>query len=344
MDFHHKPTFLLWALALAGLLVLYWNGMPVRWSGATDMPEPPAGVTLRGPIQPIPAVVPQDPRKVALGQALFHDTRLSADESLSCASCHLLDAGGHDPRRVSLGVGGAQGVVNAPSVFNASFNFVQFWDGRAATLEEQAHGPITNGIEMAASWDQVLARLRADVAFRARFRAVYPQGLTPETVVDAIAAFERTLVTPGAPFDRYLGGDEEAIDSQAKRGYQIFKEAGCISCHQGVNVGGNLFQRFGILGDYFADRGPAMPVQPADYGRFNVTGQERDRFVFKVPGLRNVGLTAPYFHDGFATSLAEAIAIMGRYQLGRDLSQDEIESIQAFLHSLTAPMPEQASP
>jgi cytochrome c peroxidase len=266
-----------------------------------------------------------------LGERLFRDTRLSSDDTVACVSCHDLERGGMDGQRVSTGVAGARGGINAPTVFNASFNFVQFWDGRAATLEEQAAGPIHNPLEMASNWEQVLAKLRADPEYPARFAASYRDGLTAANVADAIATFERSLVTPDAPFDRYLRGDAGALTADALEGYRRFKAYGCTSCHQGSHVGGNLYQRFGVLRDYFTGR----PVTREDLGRYNVTGREEDRHVFKVPSLRNVALTAPYFHDASAATLDEAIAIMGRYQLGRELSTEDRRLIAAFLHSLT---------
>jgi len=224
-------------------------------------------------------------------------------------------------------------------VFNASLNFVQFWDGRAASLEEQAAGPVHNPLEMATDWATVIGKLQADDGFRRDFLRAYPDGITGGNLADAIATFERTLLTEDAPFDRYLRGDPQAIDARAKQGYRRFRDLGCASCHQGVNIGGNMFQRFGAMADYFGDRARQRPAVAADLGRFNVTGQEVDRHVFKVPSLRNVAETAPYFHDGSVARLDEAVAIMGRYQLGRELSRDETESLLAFLATLTGTSP-----
>jgi cytochrome c peroxidase len=287
----------------------------------------------------LPPVPRLSAAKVALGRALFRDVRLSRDNTISCASCHDLSTFGHDRRRFSTGVDGAVGSVNAPTVFNASLNFVQFWDGRAASLEEQAAGPVHNPLEMATDWPTVIGKLQADETFRRDFQRVYPDGITGVNLADAIATFERTLLTEDAPFDRYLRGDPQAIDARAKLGYRRFRELGCASCHQGVNIGGNMFQRFGIMADYFGDRARQSPAVAADLGRFNVTGQEVDRHVFKVPSLRNVVETAPYFHDGSAATLDVAVAVMGRYQLGRELSRDEIDSLLAFLKTLTGTTP-----
>lgn len=286
-------------------------------------------------LRPLPELPPLRPERVALGARLFADTRLSADYSLACISCHRFDLGGADGLPVSVGILGREGGINAPSVFNSGLNFVQFWDGRALTLQEQAAGPIHNPLEMGASWSLVIERLSTDESMRQAFRLAYPDGLTAANIADAIASFEQSLLTPDSPFDRYLRGDETALDELARTGYQRFRDFGCVSCHQGVLLGGNMFQKFGVLGDYFADR----PLTVADLGRYNVTGREEDRHVFKVPGLRNVALTAPYFHDGSAPTLEVAVAIMGRYQLGRDLAAEDVKAIVAFLNSLTGRMP-----
>ncbi|WP_341743421.1 cytochrome-c peroxidase [Azonexus hydrophilus] len=286
-------------------------------------------------LRPLPELPPLRPERVALGARLFADTRLSADYSLACASCHRFDLGGADGQPVSVGILGREGGINAPTVFNSGLSFVQFWDGRALTLQEQAAGPIHNPLEMGASWSLVIERLGADETMREAFRLAYPDGLTAANIADAIASFEQSLLTLDSPFDRYLRGDEEALDELARAGYQRFRDFGCVSCHQGVLLGGNMFQKFGVLGDYFADR----PLTAADLGRYNVTGREEDRHVFKVPGLRNVALTAPYFHDGSAPTLEVAVAIMGRYQLGRDLAAEDVKAIVAFLNSLTGRIP-----
>jgi cytochrome c peroxidase len=288
---------------------------------------------------PLPPVPRLEPEKIALGKALFQDVRLSRDNSISCASCHDLSTFGHDKRRISVGVDGAEGSVNAPTVFNASLNFVQFWDGRATSLEDQAAGPVHNPLEMATNWATVIDKLQADDAFRRDFQRAYPDGITATNLADAIATFERTLLTENAPFDRYLRGDPKAIDDRARLGYRRFRDLGCASCHQGAAVGGNMFQRFGVMADFFGNRARQRPAVAADLGRFNVTGQEVDRHVFKVPSLRNVAETAPYFHDGSAATLDEAVAIMGSYQLGRELTRDEIDSLVAFLKTLTGMPP-----
>lgn len=282
-------------------------------------------------VVPLPAAPALPAAKVALGERLFNDPRLSRDNSLACSDCHRLEAGGVDHRPVSIGVGGAVGGINAPTVFNSAYNFVQFWDGRAATLEEQAAGPVHNLLEMDSNWPQVIAKLSADGSYRSAFAALYPDSITAANIVDAIAVFERSLVTPDSRFDRFLRGEANALSPLELEGWHRFRELGCTSCHQGMLLGGNMFQKFGVLRDYFGSR----PTTPADLGRYNVTGREEDRHVFKVPSLRNVALTAPYFHDASAADLSRAVAVMGRHQLGRELSSHDITAIVAFLHTLT---------
>jgi cytochrome c peroxidase len=309
-------------------------------AAACGRAEPVAGITLRvetnheqlGAITPIERPSGLDPKSVALGEELFRDRRLSGNGTQSCSSCHDLANGGADGLSHSLGSGGLPGAVNAPTVFNAALNFRQFWDGRAITLEDQVDGPVENPLEMASTWPEVVVALRADLVFAKRFQQVYAEGITPATIRNAIATFERSLATPDAPFDRYLSGDTDALSAQAQRGYQLFKSSGCTACHQGQGIGGNMFQQLGVMGDYFADRG--HPSE-ADLGRYNVTHDEADRHVFKVPSLRNVARTAPYFHDGSVARLEDAVRLMARYQLGRDLEDDEVSALVAFLESLT---------
>ncbi len=304
---------------------------------ATVAPAAPAPAP-----EPLVALEPLEvnAEKVALGRRLFHETRLSGDGTLSCASCHSLDHGGAEPKRTSTGIRGQVGPINAPTVLNAALNFRQFWDGRAADLREQAAGPVANPMEMGASWDKVLASLAEDESYETSFAALYPDGITQANVTDAIAEYERLLVTP-SPFDRYLRGERGAISAAAREGYETFKAVGCTSCHTGQNVGGTMYQKMGLVRDYFGERG--NPTD-ADLGRFNVTHAESDRHFFKVPTLRNVALTAPYFHDGSRETLADAVRAMGRYQLGRDLTDAQTRAIVAFLESLSGPLPEGARP
>lgn len=283
------------------------------------------------PVQPIPKSLPVDEQKVALGFRLYHDTRLSGDSTLSCASCHALNAGGVDGRQTSLGVNGAVGPINAPTVFNATFNSEQFWDGRAADLQKQAGGPPLNPIEMASkSWDDIVAKLEADPAITQAFVSVYPDGFSGESITDAIAEYEKTLITPDAPFDKWLRGDENALTAQQKHGYALFKENKCATCHGGVILGGRSFEPLGLKKAY--DFGE---ITDADIGRMNVTSEVRDRLRQKVPGLRNVALTAPYFHRGDVPTLDEAVKLMLRHQVGTSLPQGDVDDIVAFLDSLT---------
>ena len=307
-------------------------------------PEPsPPGFTGPGPLQadsaepilPLGTLAVLDAGKVELGRKLFRETALSGDGTVACATCHDLARGGADARSRSKGSGGGEAAVNTPSILNAALGFRQFWDGRAATLEDQIDGPLHGPHEMASSWPQAVAALARDPAYQAAFAELYPDGVTAANVKDALAEFQRSLPAP-APFDRFLAGDASAISGEAKAGYRSFKSLGCVACHQGTGVGGNMYQRMGLFADYFADRGG---VAAADFGRYNVTGREEDRFVFKVPSLRNVALTAPYFHDGSAATLEEAVRAMAKYQLGREISAGETRAIAAFLASLTAPPP-----
>jgi cytochrome c peroxidase len=283
------------------------------------------------PLQPLPTSVTVNSPKAALGKKLFFDKRLSKDNSISCASCHNLETAGVDKKRFSPGVGGTLGGRNSPTVFNASFNFRQFWDGRAADLVEQAGGPIVNPVEMASEWPNVIAALSKDPQYPALFEAVYGKGgkIDELTVTGAIAEFEKTLITANSPFDRYLLGDEAALSDKQKHGYELFKTYGCSSCHQGQNVGGNMFQKFGVLKDINLKKG-----NTDDLGRFNITGNEWEKHVFKVPSLRLAVLTPPYFHDGSVETIQEAVNTMIEFQLGRSVPAEDKDDIIEFLHSL----------
>ncbi|MBP3423807.1 MAG: heme-binding domain-containing protein [Alistipes sp.] len=286
------------------------------------------------PIRPIAQSIEYDEAKAELGRILYHDTRLSIDNTVSCASCHDLGTAGVDNKQYSEGVGGQFGGVNAPTVYNAVYNFVQFWDGRAATLALQAAGPPLNPVEMACeSFDQIIAKLAKDRALTRAFKAVYPDGWSEANITDAIAQFEHTLVTPNSRFDKYLRGDEAAITAEELEGYNLFKKYNCATCHVGPNLGGQSYELMGQYADYFADRGGELTVE--DNGRFKETALERDRHRFKVPGLRNVALTAPYFHDGTEPELKEAVCKMGTYQVGVELSDADEDKMVAFLKSLT---------
>ncbi len=284
------------------------------------------------PIGPLASDPGLDARLVSLGDKLFHDTRLSQDNSISCASCHILSTGGTDDKKNSVGVGGSVGNIKTPTVFNSSYNFVHFWDGRAQTLEEQAPGPVHNPIEMNSNWEEVISKLSKDPAIMEEFEELFHDGMTGENIAAAIAVFERSLVTVNSRFDRWLKGEERVLTEQELRGYRLFKSYGCVSCHQGVNVGGNMYGIMGAKGDYFKDT--QREITDADLGRYNVTKLSEDKHYFKVPSLRLAAINPPYFHDGSEPTLEGAIRIMGRYQLGRELPDDDIEDIISFLYTL----------
>lgn len=287
---------------------------------------------LNEPLKPVPAVPRQNPLRVELGGQLFNEPRLSVNNTLSCASCHHLDKGGADDKAFSIGFAGLAVGINTPSVFNASLNYLQFWNGRADTLEAQIHEVVTSPSEMGSNWQHVVEVLSADQAYRTSFANAYPDGVTINNVQNALASYERTLITANSRFDQYLLGDTAMITEEEKHGYQRFKDYGCIACHQGVNIGGNMFQKFGVMGDYFKDRGNPSDT---DLGRYLVTKDEEDRNVFKVPSLRNVAVTAPYFHDSSANTLEEAVDVMFKYQLGRIPSAEDTALIIKFLKTLT---------
>ena len=286
------------------------------------------------PVRPIDKVLATDPAKVELGYALYHDKRLSVDNTVSCATCHELDNAGVDNHQYSHGVDDQLGGVNAPTVYNAVYNFVQFWDGRAKTLADQAAGPPLNPVEMASpSFDHIIAKLNADKDFVKAFKAVYPDGITEKNITDAIEQFERTLITPDSRFDKWLLGDDDAITAEEQEGYELFKQYDCATCHVGPNLGGLSYELMGLRKHYFADRGLELTVE--DNGRFKETQIERDRHRFKVPGLRNVEHTWPYYHDGTRETIEEAVRDMGTYQSGVELSDSEVSKMVSFLKTLT---------
>lgn len=284
--------------------------------------------------RPIAGSVPPnvDPERFRLGFDLFHEGRLSSGNSVACVTCHAGALSGADRRPVSTGVGRARGTMNALSVFNAGYNFRQFWDGRAVTLEDQALEPIRNPVEMANTLDAVLEMLRGDPDYRERFARIYPDGVTINNVADAIAHFQRiNFVRLDTPFQRYLNGEEEALDEQQKRGLMRFEEVGCAGCHNGINMGGNSYQKLGAAIPYYGEERQAGPY---DVGIMARSFRERDRHVFRVPPLHGVATTSPYFHDGSVATLQDAIQKMAEHQLGRELLQQDVVDIEAFLQSL----------
>lgn len=286
-------------------------------------------------VQPIPTSLDVVPEKVALGFKLYHDNRLSGDDSLSCETCHKLNAGGVDNLVTSTGINDQKGPINAPTVFNSVFNMSQFWDGRAADLQEQAGGPPLNPIEMGSeNWEQIINKLMADDQTIREFEHVYPgQGITSETITNAIAEFEKTLITPNSPFDRYMRGEESALTAQQLKGFELFKENRCDTCHVGKNLGGQSYDLMGLKGDYFKDRGTEMT--DADIGRYGVSKFERDMNRFKTPTLRNIEQTAPYLHDGSITDLDGVVRMMLTYQVGKSLPDQDVKDIVEFLKALT---------
>jgi cytochrome c peroxidase len=276
------------------------------------------------PVTPLEPAMQLDSRKVELGRKLFHDPRLSRANAIACVTCHDLQAGGDDGRPLSRSVDGAPLDFNTPTVFNVSGNSRLNWRGSFRTLEQQNESVLLNVRIMNTSWDELLAKLQADRDYPKEFAAVYQGRLAQDQVLDALATFQRSLLTLNARFDRHLRGERDAISSDELRGYQLFKSYGCVACHQGSNIGGNLFQPFGIFGDPFRQEGRSRPAESED----------RER-VFRVPSLRNVAVTAPYFHNGHTASLAEAVEIMARSQLGRELPGEDVQLIVQFLGTLT---------
>ncbi|MEQ1801505.1 MAG: cytochrome-c peroxidase [Gammaproteobacteria bacterium] len=298
--------------------------------------------------KPIPSTAPAlpgnaaTPAKVELGKMLFFDPRLSASHTISCNSCHNVGLGGVDVAEKSIGHKWQKGGRNSPTVFNAVFNTAQFWDGRAKDLEEQAGGPMVNPIEMASPKEHVTEQLRGIPGYTPAFKAAFPGEASPVTLANAqkaIAVFEATLITPNAPFDRYLKGDASALDANQTAGLKLFMDKGCASCHNGVNVGGGRYAPFGIV-----EKPGAELLPPADKGRFTVTKTAGDEYVFKVPTLRNIALTAPYFHSGRSWDLRQAVGVMAASQLGLPVTDDEAGKIVSFLGALTGDQPKVVYP
>jgi cytochrome c peroxidase len=305
----------------------------IRQTRAKHYADPSLSEDLQQAVlKPLPKNHSQDPAKVALGKLLFNDKRLSKDNSISCASCHAMDKGGTDQEAVATGVNKQKGPINSPTVFNAMYNVKQFWDGRAKDLQDQAAGPVENPIEMAEKWDDVIVKLKADAVFKALFEKSYAKGLSKETVTAAIAVFEETLITPNARFDKFLLGEATTLTSDEKTGYTLFQDNACATCHCGPALGGQSFELMGRKKDYFTQRGN---IVKEDAGLFNVTKIESDRHKFKVPTLRNIAITFPYFHDASAKDLPAAVKVMADIQSGAQLSDDQIAKIASFLETLT---------
>jgi cytochrome c peroxidase len=314
------------------------DGLPAGVDlGAPPIDRPAAQATPEDPVEPVQRMTGLDPRKIALGGRLFTDPILHEKGEIACSTCHLAAHGGADGRRMSDVEGQPAAVVNTPTIYNVGLNFRFNWNGRFMDLEQHLDGPMTSPRVMATTFEAVVRRLRGHREYPAEFRAIWPDGVTEANVREALVTFERSLVTLDAPFDRFLNGDTAALSEEEREGYKVFKTHGCISCHQGMGLGGNMFQRFGVFGDYFRARGGG--ITDADLGLYAVTKREEDRHVFRVASLRNVALTAPYFHDGSAETLEEAVQTMSEIQLGRPLNPEQTRAVVAFLKTLTGKAP-----
>jgi cytochrome c peroxidase len=330
------------------LAVIFWGSLLVLFGQHFFSYQPSAVKTTKPlavehPNEPIQAIPPEialvdgnfpelNPAKVTLGERLFQDVRLSTNNQKSCLSCHSFKLGGADRLAHSIGINGIATAVNTPTVFNVRFNFRFNWDGRYANLADHLDALMTNPQVMGTNWLATIRSLQQVPVYVQMFNQIYPNGVTASNIKDALVVYELSLNTPNARFDRFLQGDKQALNKSEQEGYRLFKTSGCVSCHQGVNLGGNMFQPFGVIGNYLTDRGQ---ITKADFGRFNATKNEADRYLFRVPSLRNVAVTPPYFHDGSAQTLKESITKMTKYQLGRSLPTEQIELIAKFLGTLT---------
>jgi cytochrome c peroxidase len=322
--------------------ILGFSGMLAAaavWAGGASMPA-----------VPVPQDNPGSPAKIVLGKQLFFDTRLSKDHSISCNSCHDVNKGGVDGQAFSKGVGGQLGGRNAPTVLNAAFHSVQFWDGRADSLEAQAKGPLVNPKEMAMpNHDAVVAEVKSIPGYAKEFEKVFGKdAINIDNIAKAIAAYERTLITLNSPFDRFQKGEKNALNAEQKKGWELFQSTGCVACHSGPHFSGpampagtGFYQKFPTMENTDFDKKYGFSK---DLGRFEVTKKEEDKHMFRVPTLRNVALTAPYFHNGAVDNLPEAVKVMGKLQLGKDISDADAKSIAAFLASLTGKLPAQKAP
>jgi cytochrome c peroxidase len=322
----------------AGLALLVASLTAGPAQGAADLLE-----RAKQSFKPIPAAAPAQkgnatsPAKEALGAALFFDPRLSSSQLISCNTCHNVGLGGGDLQETSIGHGWQKGPRNAPTVLNAVFNTAQFWDGRAVDLKAQAKGPVQASVEMANEPARLLETLRSIPGYGPMFQKAFPsekEPITFDNVAAAIEVFEATLLTPGAPFDRFLKGDRKALDADAQAGLALFLDSGCVACHAGVNVGGDGYYAFGVVEKPSDELRP-----PGDTGRFKLTHTAGDEFLFRSPTLRNIAITQPYFHSGKVWSLQEAVKIMGVAQLGAKLTDAEARSLTAFLRTLTGVQP-----
>jgi len=325
--------YILLIVSLIFLVVIFWRYSQIAENFQPEIIEEVVTTSnINEPIQPIPLINKVNDKKAKLGGKLFSEKLLSHSNQFSCATCHNLSTGGIDRDINDNGIKGVVGPINIPTIFNSKFNFRQYWDGNAETLADQAYKRVQRLPLMGSSWSEAIAKLNKVPEYVQDFAQIYPDGITANNVSEAIATFEETLTTPNSRFDKFLRGETNAITEAEKTGYMLFKSYGCVSCHQGVNVGGNMFQKFGVMETYAVTRGT---VTQKDLGRFNVTQNGQDLYVFKVPSLRNVAITPPYFHDSSAPTLEKAVGVMAKYQLGRELSGPDVALIIKFLQTLT---------
>lgn len=288
------------------------------------------------PIPPITAKENLNPKKIQLGELLFNEVKFSQSFTHSCATCHNLKKGGTDKQTHFVGSNAVEGTLNTPTVFNSRYNFRQFWDGRAKTLKDVINDHLLDKHIYNNNWESLIERLQSSTKYNELFKSIYHENIQQSHIEEVLEQYLHTLITPNSPFDRYVRGDTKAISEDAQKGYELFNNYGCISCHQGPNVGGNLYQKMGIYKNYFDKKDK---INESDLGRFNVTNRDEDTFVFKVPSLRNVALTGPYLHDGSAETLEEVVQIMAEYQVGQKLPAYEISHIVKFLETLTGDQP-----
>lgn len=280
------------------------------------------------PLAALPLNSTENSDKVNLGERLFHDSKLSGKPGRSCATCHPLDQGAMDGKPRAEAIDGVSLLRNTPTIFNVGFNYFFNWDGVVTTLENHTEKVMLNPKVMGSSWEKILVTIGSEPDYLSAFKKLYPEGLTRKSLVNAMVSFERSLVTPNARFDRFLRGEVEALSQTEQAGFRLFNELGCVTCHQGINIGGNLFQKFGVFAKPQSGEGD-------DPGRFAITQNYRDKGVYRVPSLRNVAMTAPYFHDGRTATLEEAVDIMAKKQLGKPLSKAQRNQLVEFLNTLT---------
>ena len=327
-----------WAVSLvvlAGACAAAQHDREHTETAALDAPSQ-SYATVDAPFEPLPLAIGGGPAAV-LGKKLYSDSIMSIDGTLTCFSCHDVKKGGTDGLPTARVASRPTGQINTGTIFNLAFNFRFNWNGKFVTLLNHINGPVTGKNLMGMSWPVLLERVQDVEEYRRMFRDVYDDGVTIENIQHAVTEYQLSLVTPNAPFDRYLRGEDDALDQGEKQGLELFKSLGCVSCHQGINIGGNLFAKIGVIGDYFVDRerdGRGGLVD-ADFGRYQVTKLEEHKHVFRVPSLRNVACTGPYFHDGSIEELEDVVEAMGRYQLGRTLTIDEKSLLVRFLKTLT---------